>query len=140
MMSQLLEFAGNHPLLIAGIVAAWLAVMFYEIRLKSQGFSHVSTADAVRLINKGAVVIDVRKPEEFGAGHIVNAKNLEVDALLKDDKQLAKYKSKVVLTVCNNGVTSNRAAGELRKAGVTQAFSIRGGLAGWRNEKMPIEK
>jgi rhodanese-related sulfurtransferase len=140
MMSQLLEFAGNHPLLIAGIVAAWLAVMFYEIRLKSQGFSHVSTADAVRLINKGAVVIDVRKPEDFSAGHIVNAKNIEYDALVKDEKFIGKYKNKVVLTVCNNGVSSNRAAGELRKSGLAQTFSIRGGLAGWRNEKMPLEK
>ena len=66
-MNQLIEFAANHPLIIGAIVAAWSAVMFYELRLRNLGTTHVSTADAVRLINKGALVIDVRKPEEFAA-------------------------------------------------------------------------
>ena len=140
MMSQLLEFAGNHPLLITGIVIAWCAVMFYEIRLKSQGFSHVSTNDAVRLINKGAIVLDVRKAEEFQQGHIVNAKNVDFADLTTDEKQHSKYKNKVVLTVCNNGMQSNRAATLLRKAGLEEAYSIRGGLAGWRKENMPVSK
>ena len=140
MMSQLLEFSGNHPLLITGIVIAWCAVMFYEIRLKSQGFSHVSTSDAVRLINKGAIVLDVRKPEEFQQGHIVNAKNVDFADLATDEKQHSKYKNKVVLTVCNNGMQSNRAATLLRKAGLEEAYSIRGGLAGWRKENMPVAK
>lgn len=139
-MSQLLEFAGNHPLLIAGIFASWLAVMFYEMRLKSQGFSHVSAVDAVRLMNQGAVVLDVRKPEEFATGHIVNSKNVAKDTLDADAKLLNKYRNKVVLTVCDNGLNANRAANALRKAGIEQAFSIRGGIAGWRKENMPIER
>src|SRR5690606_3464681 len=64
-MGRLAEFAGNHVWLVSGLIASWLAVMFYEIRLRAQGTTHVTPADAVRLINKGALVIDVRKPEEF---------------------------------------------------------------------------
>jgi rhodanese-related sulfurtransferase len=140
MIDQLLEFCGNHPLLVSGIVVAWLAVMVYEIRLKSQSFSHVSAAEAVRLMNAGAVVIDVRKPEEFAQGHIVSARNIEADALGNERKLLDKYKKKVVLTVCNSGLASNRAAMQLRREGIEQAFSIRGGLAAWKNENMPLEK
>lgn len=125
---------------MAGILAAWLAVMFYELRLKSQGFSHVSTQGAVKLINKGAVVLDVRKPEEYAAGHVVNAKNVSLDTIGSDNKLINKYKNKVVITVCNSGFSANRAANALRKAGIEQAFSVRGGLAAWRNENMPIEK
>lgn len=138
MIDQLLEFSGNHPLLVTGIVVAWLAVMVYEIRLKSQSAAHVSTGEAIRLINKGAVVLDVRKPDEFAAGHIVNARNVEAGEL--EGKLLEKYRKKVVLTVCNSGLASNRAASQLRRQGVEQAFSIRGGLAGWKNENLPIEK
>jgi rhodanese-related sulfurtransferase len=140
MIDQLLEFCGNHPLLVTGIVVAWLAVMVYEIRLKSQSFSHVSAGEAVRLMNAGAVVIDVRKPEEFAQGHIVSARNIEADALGNERKLLDKYKKKVVLTVCNSGLASNRAAMQLRREGIEQAFSIRGGLAAWKNENMPLEK
>ncbi len=127
-------------MLVTGIVVAWLAVMFYEIRHKSQSFSHVSAGEAVRLINQGAVVLDVRKPEEYAEGHIVNAKNVALDELAGNKGLLDKYKKKVVLTVCNSGLASNRAAMTLRREGVDQVFSIRGGIAGWRNENMPIEK
>lgn len=140
MIDQLLEFSGNHPLLVTGIFVAWIAVMVYEIRLKSQSFSHVSASEAVRLINSGAIVLDVRKPEEFAAGHIVNARNVTTEDLSENRGLLDKFRKKVVLTVCNSGMASNRAAAQLRRLGVEQAFSIRGGLAGWRNENMPIEK
>lgn len=138
MIDQLLEFCANHPLLVTGIVVAWLAVMFYEIRLKSQSFSHVTASEAVRLMNQGAVVLDVRKPDEFADGHIVNAKNVAIDEL--GGNIVDKYKKKVVLTVCNSGMASNRAAAQLRRDGVEQAFSIRGGLAGWKSQNLPVEK
>jgi len=139
-MNQIIEFAANHPLIVAGIVAAWCAVMFYELRLRSLGTTHVSTADAVRLINKGALVIDVRKPEEFAAGHIVNARNLALDRLQQDQDAVSKKKDKILLTVCATGASAGRAAGLLRKAGYENAFSIKGGLAGWRAENLPVVK
>ena len=125
---------------MTGVVVAWLAVMFYEIRLKSQSFSHVTTSEAVRLMNQGAVVLDVRKPEEFAAGHIVNAKNLALDQIADNRGILDKYRKKVVLTVCNSGLASNRAAMQLRREGIEKVFSIRGGLAGWKSQNMPVEK
>ena len=104
-MAQLVEFAGNHVWLVAGLLAAWSAVMFYELRLRSQGATHVSAADAVRLINKGALVIDVRKPEEFENGHIVNARNVPLERVQQDDDAINKQKSKILLAVCGDGAT-----------------------------------
>lgn len=138
-MNQLIEFASNHPVLVAAVIAAWLAVLFYELRLRSTGTTHISTADAVRLINKGAVVIDVREPAQFQAGHIVNARNVEL-ARIEKDSDAVKHKNKVVLTVCDNGVTSGKAAALLRKAGHANVFSLRGGLAGWRADNLPLVK
>jgi rhodanese-related sulfurtransferase len=139
-MSQLVEFASNHALLLAGLVAAWTAVMFYELRLRSQGTTHVTTADAVRLINKGALVIDVRKPEEFEKGHIVNARNVPLERVQQDDNAIAKQKSKILLAVDADGATAGRAAGHLRKAGYEHAFSLKGGIAGWRADNLPLVK
>jgi rhodanese-related sulfurtransferase len=139
-MGQLAEFATNHPLIVAGVVVAWLAVMFYELQLRSRGLTHVSAADAVRLINKGALVIDVRQSDAFAAGHIVNARNVALDRLQQGDDAVHKQKGKVLLTVCDTGATAGRAAGLLRKAGYENAFSLKGGLAGWRAENLPLVK
>ena len=139
-MAQLAEFAGNHVLLVAGLLAAWAAVMFYELRLRSQGTTHVTTADAVRLINKGALVIDVRKPEEYEKGHIVNARNVPFDRVHQGDDAIKKQKNKILLAVCGDGSSSGRAAGHLRKAGYENAFSLKGGLTGWRADNLPLVK
>jgi rhodanese-related sulfurtransferase len=139
-MGQIVEFATRNWLLVTGLVAATLAVMFYELRLRAQSATHVSAADAVRLINKGALVIDVRKPEEFGQGHIVNARNVALERLAKDEDAIDKKKNKILLAVCGDGVSSGRAAGFLRKAGYENAFSLKGGLAGWRADNLPLVK
>lgn len=137
-MEQLVQFAGNHPWLVAGLIASALAVVFFELRLRAVGTTHVSAADAVRLINKGALVIDVRKPEEFAAGHIVNARNVGFERIQQGD--VHKQKNKILLAVCADGSSAGRAAGLLRKAGYENAFSIKGGLAGWRAENLPLVK
>jgi rhodanese-related sulfurtransferase len=139
-MDQLVEFASNHVWLVSGLLIAWFAVMFYELRVRSQGATHISAADAVRLINKGALVIDVRKPEEFAAGHIVNARNVALDRLASGDDAIHKQKAKILLAVCGDGAASGRAAGLLRKAGYENAFSLKGGLSGWRADNLPLVK
>jgi rhodanese-related sulfurtransferase len=138
-MAQLVEFAGNHVWLVTGLVAAWAAVMFYELKQRGQGLTHVTAADAVRLINKGALVIDVRKPEEFQTGHIVNARNIPSERV-QQGEEVNKKKDKILLAVCADGATSGRAAGALRKAGYPNAFSLKGGLAGWRADNLPLVK
>ncbi len=139
-MAQLVEFAGNHVWLVAGLLTAFAAVTFYELRLRSQATTHVSTADAVRLINKGALVIDVRKPEEFEKGHIVNARNVPLERLAQGDDAIKKQKNKILLAVCADGTSAGRAANALRKAGYEHAFSLKGGLNGWRADNLPLVK
>jgi rhodanese-related sulfurtransferase len=140
-MGQLVEFAARHPLLVAGLLAAGFAVVFYELRLRGQGLSQISAADAVRLINKGALVVDVRKAEEFQTGHIVGARNVAFDRLEQDSELLnKKKKNRVVLTICESGLTSAKAANVLRKAGYEAVFSLKSGLSGWRSENLPLVK
>ena len=136
-MGQLAEFAGNHPYLVLGLIGTWGAVMFYELRLKTQGLTEVSATDAVKLINKGAIVVDVRNSQAYQAGHIVNARNVAVNELT--DK-LKKQKKKVLLAGCDTGASSGKAANVLRKAGYEKVFSLKGGLRGWQGENYPLVK
>jgi rhodanese-related sulfurtransferase len=139
-MGQLAEHFVNHPMLAAGLVALLAAVVFFEIRQRTQGQLQVGPADAVRLINGGAVVIDVRGAEDFRKGHIVNARNVEIGQIDAENPTLKKQKNKVLITVCDNGIVSNRAAALLRKAGFEKVFSLKGGLNGWRAENLPLVK
>ena len=139
-MNDLIQFANHHPLMLGALVASGLVVLFYELRLRAGGVTHVSSADAVRLINRGALVIDVRKPADYEAGHIVNARNVELDKIQRGDETIVKKKDKVLLAVCDNGGLSGKAAGLLRKAGYPNTFSLRGGIVGWRADNLPLVK
>ena len=140
-MGQLAEFVGNHPFLTLGVLAALCAVVFYELRLRSQSLIQVSAGDAVRLINKGATVVDVRKSDEYAAGHIVNARNVPLASIEADPSgAVTKAKNRPLLTVCGNGAGSAKAAALLRHAGYEAAFSVKGGLASWRADNLPLVK
>ena len=138
-MGQLAEFISNHPWLTLGLVVSGIAVIAYELWLKSRGTVEIGAADAVRLINKGALVIDVRDPAAFAAGHIVNAKNVPLPEI-ESGTEVAKKKNKVLVTVCDRGLNSGKAAKLLRAAGYESVFSLRGGLASWRADNLPVVK
>src|SRR5690606_2688609 len=139
-MGELAQHVAYHPYLAAGFVALRVAGVVFEVRQRAQGQTQVGPADAVRLINGGAVVIDVRGAEDFRKGHIVNARNVEIGQISADNATLKKQKSKVLITVCDNGIVSNRAAALLRKAGFEKVFSLKGGLNAWRTENLPLVK
>jgi len=140
-MDQLVDFADNNKLLALGLLASWAAVMFYELRLKATTISQVSPADAVRVINKGAMIIDVRSVNAYESGRIVNAQNITLEALeAGQGVHKNKNKNKLLLAVCENGMTSGKAANLLRKAGFENVFSLKGGLRQWRSENLPLIK
>jgi rhodanese-related sulfurtransferase len=139
-MERILEFSGNHPFLVTALVFMIFLVVFHELRRRGQGATSVAPGDAVRLINRGAVVVDVREPSAWAAGHIVNSRNHAAAALKDNPELLAKQRKKALLLVCDTGMASNRAAGDLRKQGFEQVLSLRGGLNAWRTENLPVVK
>ena len=104
------------------------------------GSGAVSTADAVRLINQEkAVLIDVREPDEFAAGHAAGARNVPLGTL-DGAKGLPSNKSVPLVLMCATGARASRAAGQLRKAGYASVHALAGGNAAWREASLPTEK
>ena len=139
-MGEIIAFVNTHPILASSVVAFLIAVLAYEVRLKGQGLVQVSSPIAVQLINKGAMIIDVRAAEAFASGHIVNAKNVPLNTLVGNADPINKTKDKLLLTVCDSGPAGRRAANILRKIGYGSAFSLQGGLAAWRGDNLPLVK
>jgi rhodanese-related sulfurtransferase len=100
----------------------------------------LSPSDAVRMINRDkAVLIDVRDPAEFAAGHAAGARNVPL-AQIDDAKGLPTNKALPLVVVCATGSRSSRAAAQLRKAGYANVHALAGGTAAWREASLPIEK
>ncbi len=139
-MSQLLQFAANHPFLVSAAVLMLLLVVFYEVRARAQSQGAIAPAEAVRLMNQGAVLVDIREKAAFDAGHIAGAKNVPGAAIADGAKALEKYKEKPVIAYCESGVTAAAAVRQLVRLGFKQPMNLRGGLAAWRADNLPVVK
>jgi rhodanese-related sulfurtransferase len=63
------------------------------------------------------MIIDVRSPQEFDAGHVKNSKNIPLQTIQKAIPELKKS-GKVVITVCRSGSRSGMAKSILKSAGI----------------------
>jgi rhodanese-related sulfurtransferase len=139
-MQRLFEFIGHHPLIITGAVLAGLAVVIYEVRERLHAFAALSAMQAVRLMNQGALVIDLRGKDAFDAGHIGDARNVPAAQLESQVESLKRWRDKNVIAYCASGGEGASAARALTKLGFTKVFSLEGGLNGWVRDNMPLAK
>jgi rhodanese-related sulfurtransferase len=137
-MNHLPEFLANHPLLVAATVLAALAVLAFELRLRRRAGTEISITEAVRMINNGATVVDVRERAAYDAGHIADAIHMPAAELRAGGEGRFNKKKRGVLVVCDTGTVSHGCAEALRKAGLEGAFSLRGGIAAWQRENQPL--
>jgi len=137
-MQRYLEFTTNHPLLVGALLLSFFVLVFSELRRKSRGLTHIDPQAAVRLINADAVVIDVRSPEAFARGHIVNARNIPLDDLEANRDKIANLAPKPILTVCDAGMTTIRAVDKLKKFGIESVYGLKGGITAWTQANLPL--
>jgi rhodanese-related sulfurtransferase len=139
-MERLIEYVTHHPLMAGAVVLALVVVVTFESRMHSTGVGAISTQDLIRLMNQGALVLDIRKPDEFAAGHVNGAKQLPSDQILTAGENFKRFKDKPVVVYCDSGSLSASAIRQLHEQGFTKAFTLRGGFASWRAENLPIAK
>jgi rhodanese-related sulfurtransferase len=139
-MDRLLEYISHHPWYAAGAAVAALLVIAYELRTRNENLASVSPQDVVRLMNQGAMVIDLRSAEDFATGHVAGARQMSGDQILKANDTLKKQKEKVVVVYDDTGSLGASAVRQLAAQGFTKAFNLRGGIAAWRAENLPLQK
>jgi rhodanese-related sulfurtransferase len=139
-MDHLTQYIQTNHWLVAATVAMLVAVIAFEIRARSESFAAVSPQDAIRLMNRGAVVIDLRPVEQFAAGHLSGARRMDGEQILNAADTLKKYKQRPLIVCDESGSLGGSAARQLQAQGFTQAFNLRGGVAAWRSDNLPLEK
>jgi rhodanese-related sulfurtransferase len=139
-MQRLLEYISQHYFLVTGTAVALLAVAIFEVRERTQAFAGLSTAQAVRLMNQGAVVLDLRPKAAYDAGHIGDARNVPTAELESQGESLKKWRDKNVITYCETGANGASSARALTKMGFTKVFNLQGGVNAWVKENLPLVK
>lgn len=128
----------------AGMVATSLAAEpAAAIQPPAADAPHITQADLLARLDKkdpDLVVLDVRTPAEFAAGHVPGARNLSHDQLAAKLDELASARNKDVVVYCRSGRRTLLAEETLRNAGFTRLLHLEGDYLAWEAAQRPIEK
>lgn len=118
--------------LLAWVVVACSSTGAYE-SLDNKAFQEILKQDGIQLV-------DVRTPEEYGEGHILNAVMINVNdssfVNLVEDKL---DKNKPVAVYCRSGKRSKKASDILVEKGYS-VYELKEGMNGWLKDDLPVEK
>ena len=99
--------------------------------LPATAFSEQLTA------HQSFTLLDVRTPEEFAAGHLQGAVNMNIYDTDFDQRLAALDKSKAVFVYCKAGGRSGDAASRLKDMGFEEVYDMQGGFMAWSAAGLP---
>ncbi|HSU76183.1 MAG TPA: rhodanese-like domain-containing protein [Burkholderiales bacterium] len=136
-----MDFVRNNLLLFVTALVSG-AMLLWPLVRRTTGGPWVNPAQATHLINReDAVILDVRDPAEFAAGHVLGARNVPLARLDAPAPDLLKRKERPVIVYCDGrGDRAGKAAAALKKAGFTRVTHLSGGIKAWQDAGLPLEK
>ena len=98
-------------------------------------YRQITMDEAVTMMAQetGYIILDVRRPDEFAAGHIPNAINVPNESIDTDDIPELPDKDQLIMVYCRSGRRSKEAAEKLVKLGYTNIVEF-GGILDWKGE------
>ena len=85
-------------------------------------------------------LIDIRTPEEYAGGHLVNSVNINFyDATFADDMNKLDKNNELYI-YCRSGGRSGKASKQLEKMGFTRVYDLQGGIINWNKNSLEIIK
>lgn len=103
--------------------------------LFAKPYATVSAAQAAAMADTGAVLLDVREPHEWQAGHAPKARHIPLAHLARRAGELPHGRG--VVTVCRSGARSARAAALLAGDG-REVSNLAGGMHAWARAGLPV--
>ncbi len=105
----------------------------------SQSLLDVDKFEAKLNAATDAQIVDVRTPEEFNGGHLLNASNINVDDAAFDSKISKLDKSKPTFVYCLAGGRSANAVKKMQDAGFKEVYDMKGGFRAWSGARKPVD-
>lgn len=106
-----------------------------EMNHESMTYRQITVDEAVTMMEEesGYIILDVRRPDEFAAGHIPNAINVPNETIGTEEISELPDKHQLILVYCRSGRRSKEAAEKLCKLGYTNIVEF-GGILDWTGE------
>lgn len=118
-----------------GKIAGRIMVIDY----RQDHYREVTAKQAANLIEMSQpLLLDVRTPREFKAGHLKDALLIPVQELKRRLNELSDFKEQEILVYCATGNRSTVAAKILNDNGFKRVSNLRHGIYGWSEENLPV--
>ncbi len=88
----------------------------------------------------GVIILDVRTPEEFNAGHITNAININLEGSDFSSEVSKLDENATVAVYCRSGNRSGVATDQMAEIGFTDMYDMQGGIVDWEAAGGPVVK
>ncbi|MBL8395286.1 MAG: rhodanese-like domain-containing protein [Candidatus Accumulibacter sp.] len=135
-----LEFIQQNIFLVATAVLSGTLLLVLSLR-RPGGARGVTPTQATMLINReNGQLIDIREPNEYVSGHLVDSRNIPAGSLAERVGELEALKDSPVILVCQSGARSSVACGTLAKLGFSRVHTLEGGIAAWAEAGLPLKK
>ena len=98
-------------------------------------YRQISMDEAVTMMAEetGYIILDVRRADEYAAGHIPGAINVANESIGTDEIPELPDKNQLIMVYCRSGRRSKEAAEKLVKLGYTNIVEF-GGILDWKGE------
>ena len=98
-------------------------------------YRSIKMDEAVAMMEQesGYIILDVRRPDEFAAGHIPNAINVPNETIGTDEIAELPDKDQLIMVYCRSGRRSKEASEKLVKLGYTNIVEF-GGILDWKGD------
>lgn len=103
-------------------------------------YASIPMEEAVPLMQAASppLILDVREPDEFAAGHVPGSLNVPLGQVGKWAQ--GRSKDEPVLVICQTGRRSLRASEELTHQGFTRVSNVEGGFRAWHERGLPVAR
>ncbi len=99
------------------------------------GIAQIPQITAAELRERGLPVVDVRRPAEYDAGHVPDARNIPLNEL---PRRIDEVRDGLAV-ICAGGYRSSMATSLLARRGFTDVSNVIGGTSAWVAEKLPVQ-
>lgn len=86
--------------------------------------SEINIKELYEFERKGAIVIDVRSPQEYKEGHLNGAISLPEYEIKENVETILKNKKEIIIVYCSSGSRSKKAQKELIEMGYETVYNL----------------
>lgn len=109
-----------------------------EFLFRRKAADDLDPAEAKSRQAEGAIIVDVREPEEWRSGHAPGARNIPLGQIQKRLKKLPKDRD--LIFVCRSGNRSRQATNLAKQHGLARSLNLRGGMGAWSKVGLSVER